>query len=71
MFAKPTPAAYDDSRRARRLARRRARLWSLSDAIDHAEDQAEAADEAGLPKVARVYRRLVGDLVRFIPGGER
>jgi hypothetical protein len=41
-------------------------LWSLGTAIDWAEHQAQAAQEAGLDGVAAAWERLRWDLSRFI-----
>jgi hypothetical protein len=45
-------------------------LWSLGTAIDHAENQSEAAREAGLDGVAAAWERLRWDLSRFVPEPE-
>jgi hypothetical protein len=60
------PAVAPSSRRRRPHSV----LWSLGTAIDHAENQYQAASEAGLDGVAAAWERLRWDnLSRFVPAG--
>jgi len=64
------PTGYPAPAPRRRRRRPHSVLWSLGTAIDHAENQSEAAREAGLDGVAAAWERLRWDLSRFVPEPE-